>query len=684
MDAFEELVARLAGPSSGEGDPPLLDVAPFLETGDESADGAVAALNAAFLLALGSPARPESSNARALLESPPAQAPADLAGFYRRSLERVRAELGRELEAEGELEARLKIAALELRDRGDRRRTAGTLWSVFFPEGVGILNQPEGHVAALRAARTVTLSDLAAHPIRRPTSEVLFTSNVLLTVPSSSTDVDSLPYSDELRRELRLAQQEPQQHWYDHPIQIGVAASSNELLYGLRGLDEAIGFERARRPEWGKLRVALSVSVTHDRLQRVAHEYVRTELASAGGLRNLDVYVFTEAETRRLARDVLAPASGGETGARLQAVFGVDGEYGRHYSFLKAIAALWQVLIDDGVRATFKFDLDQVFPQQVLLDETGATALEHLTTPLWGATGSDAGGRPVELGLLAGALVNERDIGRGLFTPDVPWPDGPGSPDEFVFFSRLPQALSTRAEMMERYDTPERDGRSRCLERIHVTGGTNGILIEALRRHRPFTPSFIGRAEDQAYIMSVLGDAASDGEPTRLTYAHAAGLIMRHDKEAFAAEAIEAARVGKLVGDDVRILYFSAYADLIGRGQAKELLDPFTGCFISRLPVTVVLLRFALRVAHAYARGDAQLGNELSLTGAPRIEQALAFVENHDRFGGLLERERTGWQIFYDALDDLERGRRAERPEAQARAEKAQQMVEAARATQST
>ena len=35
---------------------------------------------------------------------------------------------------------------------------------------------------------------------------------------------------------------------------------------------------------------------------------------------------------------------------------------------------------------------------------------------------------------------------------------------------------------------------------------------------------------------------------------------MRHDKDRYAGAAIEAAQAGKLVGDDVRILTFSAYA----------------------------------------------------------------------------------------------------------------------------
>jgi hypothetical protein len=86
----------------------------------------------------------------------------------------------------------------------------------------------------------------------------------------------------------------------------------------------------------------------------------------------------------------------------------------------------------------------------------------------------------------------------------------------------------------------------------------------------------VGRAEDQAYLMSVLGDDAVAIGP-RLAYVHAAGLLMRHDKEAFAGEAIAAAQIGRLVGDDVRILLFSAYADGPGgrRGAASARGKPF-------------------------------------------------------------------------------------------------------------
>ncbi len=696
------------------------DRAPRIEPPDvdEGPTGtAAAALTAAFLVVLAGQTHPAFRRASAVLDDPPPDAPVGLAELYRRGVGLVRDEIERIGAMDRGLAARLtataeRIAvppepedAFDIAPEGssDEPIVSETLWSIFFPEAVGIRGHEAERESALRAVRSVTVSALNPEPIVDPGRQLLFTSNVLLTTPSSLRPAEALPYPPDLRRDLARAAAEPQRHWYDHPIQIGVEPAGNELLYGLRGLDEAIAFERQRSSGADSVTCILSVSVTHPGLHAVARRYIQAELAASEPLRHLDVCVFTEDDTERLVDEVLAPAAArcltdagigavGEMGTRMREVFGVDGAYGRHYTFLKAIAALWQVLIDPGVRGTFKIDLDQVFPQDALVAETGRSAFEHLETPLWGGRGVDSWGHEVELGMVAGALVNERDIRQGLFTPDVAYPSRPLTPDQFIFFSGLPQALSTRAEMMERYDTPARDGATTCIERVHVTGGTNGILVDALRRHRPFTPSFVGRAEDQAYLLSVLGrsgDGGGDGTMPRLAYAHAAGLIMRHDKEAFAGEAIAAAEAGKLVGDDVRILQFSAYAAAIAGARrasggapdvapVKAILDPFTGSFVSRLPVTVVLLRFALRVARAFEDGRAGLGVEMAEIGARRIDEALTFTQN-DGLRRAVERERAAWNAYYDVLDALEGAIESGDREALELQERARQIVSEAR-----
>ena len=146
--------------------------------------------------------------------------------------------------------------------------------------------------------------------------------------------------SETLKQNLHTISQEPQRYWYDHPIHIGVKPQNNELLYGLRGLAEALKFERERGSvaENAKITCLLSVSVTHQGLHETARPYIDEVLSHAGFLRNLNVYVFTETDTQRIISDILAPAAlhflQHPNVTTDLTMFGVDGEYGRHYSFL--------------------------------------------------------------------------------------------------------------------------------------------------------------------------------------------------------------------------------------------------------------------------------------------------------------------------------------------------------------
>jgi hypothetical protein len=535
----------------------------------------------------------------------------------------------------------------------NRADQAEQTWKIFFPEATGIYNNPEKSISDLRKKRTVTITKLNENPVVSPLDELIFTSNALLTLPSKKTNIRDLGFSEVVENIISETMADGQLYWYDHPIQIGVLPEKNEVLYGMRALNDAVSYEKQHKnaPEDKKLTCVLSASVTHERLHQIAKQYLEDEFHRGQSMENLEIFLFTETETDSLISEVLIPAAkqylnrDPEEAKQSFQIFGVDGEYGRHYSFLKAITALWQVFIDPSKKATFKIDLDQVFPQDVLVDESGASAFEHLCSPLWGASGTDSDGEPVDLGMIAGALVNERDIHKGLFTPDVPIPDNVEETDELIFFSKLPQAISTQAEMLTRYDNDSLDGRNKCIQRVHVTGGTNGILIDRLFRYRPFTPSFFGRAEDQAYIMSIL-----DREDTDLAYVHEPGLIMRHDKEAFAQEAMKAAKIGKLVGDYTRILLFSAYSDLLNAEnfRIKHWLDPFTGCFISQIPITVVYLRFAMKALSFFNGAKGKEGIEFIDNGSKRINETLEFITSG--FVSQYNKERTGWDLYYETL----------------------------------
>jgi hypothetical protein len=567
--------------------------------------------------------------------------------FYREGLALIHSEISERCYQDEDFEKDLMGLHSWIMNPENLRNKEGALEKirrVFFPEGADICGSREEKISALRGKRTISITALNPDPVRNPSKEVLFTSNILITIPPASKGINDLPVDSAMKQSLKQTAREEQIYWYDHPIPVGITPEHNEVLYGLEGLDKAVEFEKQAGTIDKDVKVTciLSMSATHKGLQRIAKEYLEEELKKEKNIRHLDVYVFTETDTLTLIEEILVPAA----------------EYGRHYSFLKAVAAFWQVFIDPEIKGTFKIDLDQVFPQKELTEQSGASAFEHLKTPLWGADGTDEKGDKVELGMIAGALVNEKDIHKSLFTPDVCFPSEEIKADELIFFSTLTQALSTEAEMMTRYSDDGIDGKTKCIQRIHVTGGTNGILIDSLRKHRPFTPTFIGRAEDQAYILSVL----FDGSRNRLRYVHKDGLIMRHDKEAFAAEAIKMAATGKIIGDYIRILIFSYYANALPwhLKDIKDEIDPFTGCFTSKIPLTIIYLRFTLKAASFFADNSEeknQQGFEFIQNGVRRLQEAIHHINQEPRpLAEQYKKEKQGWNMFYDILDEAEQG----------------------------
>ena len=499
--------------------------------------------------------------------------------------------------------------------------TAEHYWDVFAPDSAGVLGSWDKRVARLRDQRLVVVDKEGQ---THSDGHILFTSNVLLTSPDAT---------DEHR-------------WhFDHPMVVGADSASNEIVHGLRGLNAALGFEKER----GTLDTStvvdcvLSVSGTHESLIPLAREEVRRSIAAAGQLENLAVFVFTEADTRRLVTEVLAPAVGCDPS--LLTVFGVNGNYGRHYSFGKAIAALWSTVVDQDIDRTFKFDLDQVFPQEQLVRETDRSAIELLTIgPLWGASGVDSDGVRVEFGMCAGALVNQSDIHQGLFTADTERPTTPPALPDLMFRKSVLQALSTEAEMMDRGD--DRPGTVR--QRIHVTGGMTGITVDALARHRPFTPSFIARAEDQAYLLSV-----HDGPQPKLRTAHIPGLFMRHDKESVARGAITASEIDTIVGDYERTILFTGYTRAL-RLVDTSWLAPFTASYISETPMAVTMIRLMLEVIDRVHDGDDHAAKLLD-QGVQRVSAAyeLALAPGNT-LSTQIEEERLGWNRYYAAVEALE------------------------------
>jgi len=520
-------------------------------------------------------------------------------------------------------------------------------WKNLFPEGLTFFEDKADVIKDIREKRTVTILDLNDDNIKDIPGEMTFTSNVLLTIPDKCCDLDKLDLPEELKRALPEVMKEEQLYWFDHPVQMGEIQEKNEILYGLKGLSEALAFEKRSNTvdKDARIDVLLSVSVTHHGLQSLAAPYLQYELSQCNEINDLNIYVFTEKKCRELL-DILSAESDS-----ISRYFGVDGKYGRHYNFLKAINVLWKISMNPDLKGTFKIDLDQIFPQEELKTYTGKTAFEHFQSPLWGANAIDSKGRNVELSMIAGALVNESDIKKSIFTPDVSIPDLNAPLNDLVFFKHITMALSTRAELMTRYkNDTSLDGVNKAISRIHVTGGTNGILIDALIKHRPFTPSFIGRAEDQAYILSVLNE-----EEPLLRYFHEDGLIMRHDKEVFAGESIKAAKDGTYIADIMRILYYSYYAALLPGGieKTKEETYPFTGSYISKYPFTLAYMRFTFKLLEIYEEGYSERADNMMELGETRLQPLIHSLCKKNILEDEYFDEKKQWNLFYDEVEKL-------------------------------
>ena len=154
---------------------------------------------------------------------------------------------------------------------------------------------------------------------------------------------------------------------------------------------------------------------------------------------------------------------------------------------------------------------------------------------------------------------------------------------------------------------------------------------------------------------------------------------MRHDKASFAQEAMKSAHLGKIIGDYLRILFFSAYANALVDDPAKlkEILDPFTGCFISKIPITVTLLRFAFKAASFFLEGEEVQGAEFIRQGSRRIAEALEFTEGkHSPLTRVLKNERLGWDLYYDTLSAIEKALEQEEDFALTLRERAREIIE--------
>ena len=143
--------------------------------------------------------------------------------------------------------------------------------------------------------------------------------------------------------------------------------------------------------------------------------------------------------------------------------------------------------------------------------------------------------------------------------------------------------------------------------------------------------------------------------------------------------------MGRFVGDLVRTLYFSHYVQALpwSVDEIKQTIDPFTGCFASHIPTTLVALRLTLRVGELLANGAGAAraeALELMEMAADRLDPLIEQLsETPQALAEELAEQRAGWNVFYDLLDAVERALAEGDPEALALRDAALRVVQSCR-----
>jgi hypothetical protein len=513
---------------------------------------------------------------------------------------------------------------LELFDSGvDRGLLAEEIVKVWAPE----LLMDDEEILERWQLRELTA---APHPIRP--EQVLLQLNALYTLP------EEIP--SELEAGLaglgEAAAREPGRKVadYDHPVPLFAPDEEHELVGCMDELEREVAFEKecGVLPEEHRVPVLISVSVTHEALDRPAGTWIR-RLLGRREYRHLLPLVLTEEAAAELNRAVFESGGGSTEGSgklEQERLFSVFGAYGRHFTALKYAQLLLEPVL--GVKAGFKLDTDEGIRSRELHAATGRSWFATLAHPYWGGRARDRQGRVVNLGVNEGEYVNSSDIERlgfaeALRTPDVAVPDSWSGPAMFFhkgFAHGRATALYNRFHAVE-------EGISHPV----VKGGGYGITNEALRKAAPFTFSRVGRAEDQQFYFSCLAEGVRGIFHPDLRIAHYKSAVGRAEEKTAAS---------RFAGDLYRLIIFE---HLVRRYGVKDELDPMPGIFAGPLARAQACFALLLGACGFRQRGEDGAARYLLSEGAERLAELERQIDDGtvDRE---FEQERDGWRAFVE------------------------------------
>ncbi|HFE63243.1 MAG TPA: hypothetical protein ENK14_02365, partial [Caldithrix sp.] len=182
---FQSILSRLFTADRDSGQFSIFDPQSQFNPHPENDAQTVASLNAAFLILLCGKEHPGYAVANDLLihtSAIPRWAP--FAAFYREGIDLIREEIKEVCRDDADFAARLESLSENLiipEATTDPAILTEKIWSVFFPEAVGIRRHEKEKIEQLRQRRRVKITRTNPSPVSDPAREILFTSNVLLT-----------------------------------------------------------------------------------------------------------------------------------------------------------------------------------------------------------------------------------------------------------------------------------------------------------------------------------------------------------------------------------------------------------------------------------------------------------------------------------------------------------------------
>ncbi len=456
----------------------------------------------------------------------------------------------------------------------------------------------------------------AEHPVGY--DQVVIQLNALYTMPESIPSDINKDIAAELKKHSENYGQKIAD--YDHPVPIFSFEKEHELIFCLKELDRDIAFEKSIgyfTPD-ARLPVAVSISVTHKNLDRLAELWVRLCIKKCR-FHHLKILLLSEGTVNLIKRNLLK---------RSFEVFSVQGKYASHFNALKYVQLLLEKAY--GIRAGFKLDTDEGVRSRDLYRATGRSWFQTLCHGYWGGQARDWRGKRVHLGENIGEYVNSSDItalgfDKALREPDVKPPGSHISLD--IFFNKA-FAHSRATALYNRFDRLED-----FISHPVVKGGGFGIDNEGLRRFIPFTLSCVGRAEDQEFYFYGLSKG--------LRGIFHPDLRIAHYKTRFSS-AESKTEAQRFVGDMYRLVLFSYLVELLG---IKEDVDPMPGIFAGMLAFCQAFFNLVYR-AYVYSiQGRQENADFVIFHGMNEIEGLHRSIQNGEMQKKLAEEEQQ-WKEF--------------------------------------